>query len=199
MTRRLVLVGLLQEATHGVALEESRTYSVGRAASCDLVVASLSVSRKHAELTALPGALLVSDCRSRNGTFVEYERIDRALALPSQRIRFGSAMFLLLTPIVDCEVGSELETDEGGPRAEPRAPHFVGPELTPGRQRVYDLLIHGKSEKEIGRELNLSPHTVHRHVVEIYRACGVSSKGEFLVQARPLPPSMSNNGRRKKA
>lgn len=46
-----------------------RKYTVGRAPTCDIVLADESVSRVHAELTFLAdGRLLVTDCRSTQGT-----------------------------------------------------------------------------------------------------------------------------------
>ncbi|MCF8210287.1 MAG: FHA domain-containing protein [Rhodoferax sp.] len=46
-----------------------RKYTVGRANTCDIVLADESVSRVHAELAILDnGKLLVTDCHSTQGT-----------------------------------------------------------------------------------------------------------------------------------
>ncbi len=46
-----------------------RKFTIGRDRLCDVPIADESVSRMHAELLiAGDGSLLISDCRSRNGT-----------------------------------------------------------------------------------------------------------------------------------
>ena len=50
-------------------------FSIGRDASCDLQVASRSVSKKHAEILHNPAAVIVQDLGSTNGTFVNGIRI----------------------------------------------------------------------------------------------------------------------------
>jgi DNA-binding CsgD family transcriptional regulator len=53
-------------------------------------------------------------------------------------------------------------------------------ELTPACRRVLDALLAGDSEKEAARRLSLSIHTVHDYVKTLYRALGVSSRGELM-------------------
>ena len=51
----------------------------------------------------------------------------------------------------------------------------------PDRQRsTLDLLLDGKSEKEVAARLDISPHTVHNHVKEIYKRMNVNSRPELL-------------------
>ena len=74
----------------------ARKYTIGRAPSCDIVLADESVSRLHAELTFLEeGKLLVTDCRSTQGTslmqpggklcFIRQERVS-----PQDTLCFGT-------------------------------------------------------------------------------------------------------------
>ena len=58
-----------------------------------------------------------------------------------------------------------------------------GAELTERELTVLRMLNAPLSERDIGRELYLSPSTVHSHVKSIYRKLGVSSRNEALVQA----------------
>jgi len=51
---------------------------------------------------------------------------------------------------------------------------------------VLRLLNSDLSERDIGRELYLSHHTVHCHVKSIYLKLGVSSRAGVLQQARGL-------------
>jgi DNA-binding NarL/FixJ family response regulator len=49
-------------------------------------------------------------------------------------------------------------------------------------QPVLRGLLDGHSEKRVARDLRLSPHTVHEYVKLIYRAYGVTSRAELIVQ-----------------
>ncbi|MEM8834823.1 MAG: LuxR C-terminal-related transcriptional regulator [Planctomycetota bacterium] len=48
--------------------------------------------------------------------------------------------------------------------------------LSPMQQRITPLLVKGMSEREIGRELSRSHHTIHEHVKSIYQALRVRSR-----------------------
>ena len=73
-----------------------RKYTIGRALTCDVVLSDDSVSRIHAELTFLDdGKLLVTDCRSTQGTFLmhqsgEAHAIKQELVFARDTLRFGS-------------------------------------------------------------------------------------------------------------
>ena len=54
--------------------------------------------------------------------------------------------------------------------------------LPPRMRQVLERLLRGDSEKEVARDLGLSPHTIHRHVGLLYRRLGVSSRGELLAK-----------------
>jgi DNA-binding NarL/FixJ family response regulator len=52
--------------------------------------------------------------------------------------------------------------------------------LSPRKREVLGELLTGKSEKEIGMQLSISPHTVHVHVKALYKRYGVSSRAELM-------------------
>lgn len=73
----------------------SRTLVVGRGVDADIPVADTSVSTRHAELTLTSdGRLYVTDCGSRNGTFVEdggrREPIRQGVVPVMATLHFGS-------------------------------------------------------------------------------------------------------------
>lgn len=74
----------------------ARKFTIGRAPSCDIVLADESVSRIHAELAFLEGdKLLVTDCRSTQGTsLMQHGGVVRAirqeLVSPLDTLRFGN-------------------------------------------------------------------------------------------------------------
>ena len=64
--------------------------TVGRSTGADFIVDAALVSRVHCRLTALAdGGLEVSDLESTNGTYVNGDRVERALLSPGDRIRVG--------------------------------------------------------------------------------------------------------------
>lgn len=66
------------------------------------------------------------------------------------------------------------------------APKKLSPNLTAGLSpRMRDTLQHllgGDSEKEVAAKLDLSPHTVHIHVKNLYKRLGVCSRGELMAK-----------------
>jgi DNA-binding CsgD family transcriptional regulator len=155
-------------------------YTVGRGRACDFVIKNLSVSREHAELTASADAVRIVDLESLNGTFVSNARVKKAEIKPGHAVRFGSVEFHL--------VGQELANDSDSDESTDARPMALGSvaemaaftHLSDAQRRVLELLLRGRSEKEVAAKLNLSPHTVHNHVKEIHRRLGVNSRGELM-------------------
>ncbi len=72
-----------------------RKFTIGRKRSCDIPLAHESVSGRHAELDFLDdGKLLLTDCKSTNGTFLLQgggvgKRVHQELVSPMDQVRFG--------------------------------------------------------------------------------------------------------------
>lgn len=62
------------------------------------------------------------------------------------------------------------------------SPSSIPVKLTRRQQEVLDCLLSGLSTKEIAQALHISPHTVHNHIKLVYRAFGVSGRGELLIR-----------------
>jgi DNA-binding NarL/FixJ family response regulator len=60
-------------------------------------------------------------------------------------------------------------------------PHLANG-LPPRLRRTLKLLLSGHSEKRVARELNLSPHTVHEYVKDLYIHFAVSSRAELMAK-----------------
>jgi two-component system response regulator HydG len=69
-------------------LTESRDYTVGRGLDCHIVLSDPLCSRVHAVLSPAPGGWSVRDC-SRNGTFVNGQKIDEAVLDDGHALRMG--------------------------------------------------------------------------------------------------------------
>jgi len=72
-------------------------FIVGRSESCELCLEDPMASRNHAELVFADGALRVSDMGSRNGVFVNEEKVEGSRQLEhGDKIRIGSQGMLVL-------------------------------------------------------------------------------------------------------
>lgn len=69
---------------------------LGREGENDFLVPHDSVSRKHCEVWLTEEAVLVRDLQSRNGTFVNGERVSEAEVLEGQSLRVGDVEFVLV-------------------------------------------------------------------------------------------------------
>lgn len=76
--------------------ETRRQFTIGRDRACDIPLADDSVSGTHAQLSFLAdGKLLLTDCQSRNGTFLlqpdgRAQRVRQELISPLDRLRLGN-------------------------------------------------------------------------------------------------------------
>jgi hypothetical protein len=127
------------------------------------VINHISVSRRHAVISVREETIAIADLRSRNGTFVDDQRMKTARIVCGQRLRFGEVSFLVKDDSV--ETDSDLNTDvcDLGQLGPPVETIFA-----PAQKRVLEMVLEGRCEKEITRGLHLSPHTVHNHLQAIY-------------------------------
>lgn len=75
-------------------------------------------------------------------------------------------------------MGYHSGKDAGESRVWPR----VEDELRPRLREVMDELLQGASEKQVALRLQISPHTAHGYVKELYRFYGVCSRGELMAR-----------------
>lgn len=60
---------------------------------------------------------------------------------------------------------------------------LAGRALTVSQTRVLNLLLTGRSNRDIGKELNITEGTVKQHVHALYRALGVTSRAAVIANA----------------
>jgi len=72
-----------------------RSITIGREADNHFIMESGSISKKHAQLLIYDNSIMVLDCRSTNGTFIEEEQISKKLLHPGEIVRFADKRFLL--------------------------------------------------------------------------------------------------------
>ncbi len=73
----------------------STTTVMGRRSDCDLVIRLKQVSKRHCQIVSDNGTLHVRDLGSRNGTFLNNEKIEEKDAEPGDYLRIGPLTFLL--------------------------------------------------------------------------------------------------------
>ncbi|MHC5061856.1 MAG: FHA domain-containing protein [Planctomycetota bacterium] len=66
---------------------------IGRRQESDLCIPLMIVSRRHCELNAEEGALNLRDLGSRNGTYINGQRVDQAVLQPGDNIQIGPVTF----------------------------------------------------------------------------------------------------------
>jgi pSer/pThr/pTyr-binding forkhead associated (FHA) protein len=148
-------------------------FVLGRSATCVLHVPDFSLSRRHCELNVAEASVTLNDLNSRNGTRVDGERIRSSPVTAGQRVQFGRVVFLVAlenSPLQQFD----LEDETRDPRHPKRRATIEEAQaiLSPAEGRVLRHLLEGHSEKHVAFKLDVSPHTVHNHIREIYRAQG---------------------------
>jgi DNA-binding CsgD family transcriptional regulator len=149
---------------------------LGRSPWCDFRLNHPTVSSRHAELSLCGESLSVSDLGSRNGTYVDDTRIERATLQFGQSLRLG----LVILQVADCPLPDDQPGTAVIPAKHPGTVEQKARDLSPAQLRVMHLLIEGLQEKAIAGRLFLSPNTIHSHVMAIYRQLEVHSHSELL-------------------
>ena len=70
-----------------------RPITIGRSPEADLVILDEKASRIHCGIRLWDGEFYVKDLKSRNGTYVNDQRVDVAKLKSGDRIRVGSILF----------------------------------------------------------------------------------------------------------
>ena len=75
------------------------SFTIGRTQDCDLRIADLTVSRRHAQLSRSEDGWLLSDLGSHNGTRVNGWLVREPVPVrPGDLLQFGSALFIIQGP-----------------------------------------------------------------------------------------------------
>lgn len=94
---------------------ESTPFVVGRRDDASLTIPCPTVSGRHAELTVQENQLFVRDLQSRNGTFVNGERIEGSFRLgPGDLVQFARSIFRVVAGAgsrVTCTINNEEAAD----------------------------------------------------------------------------------------
>ena len=84
---------------------------IGRYRGCDLCIPLMLVSRKHCELYIYQGKLTVRDLSSRNGTFLNGEKVDEAHIQAGDLLKIGPFTFGIQIDEIPKDIGSMQPED----------------------------------------------------------------------------------------
>lgn len=96
--------------------------TIGRSDEASLRLPTTAVSRKHCEIFERDGDLCVRDLRSRNGTKVNKEKIDKDSPLQTgDLLTVGSVTFQVFCPEKEVAADSMIDLDAEGAAPEPES------------------------------------------------------------------------------
>ena len=103
--KKIGVTGYLVNEANGDRLPLSGyEVSVGRSKACDIVLGYSTVSRFHAVLSKHKNVWRVADTRSKTGTYINAEKIDKPRALADgDTIVFGNAVFVFVEAVGERE------------------------------------------------------------------------------------------------
>lgn len=157
---------------------------IGRSVENDICLALDTISRSHARIDVDHSRVTITDLGSRNGTWINRQRVSSVTVFPGQRIRFGNvSMVLSPDPSGVCGLDPEEETHDA--RSQLLSATKTPVPLPAAQTRVLELFAAGMMEKQVATQLNISPHTVHNHARKIYEAYDVRSRVELLLKLFP--------------
>ena len=113
---------LVRTSTSEMRTSDDGRYTIGRDPDCDVYISDPRVSREHAALRVVDGTWVLEDLSSRNGTWLDGERVHRVEITGSLAIRLASVddgpviRIELLSPPQDRDAptGTQLTFDDPG-------------------------------------------------------------------------------------
>ena len=161
-----------------IALGEG-AHLIGRVDDAAIQLADEGVSRKHAELRIDgEGQAHVRDLESRNGTYLNGEKVRSATVQVGDRIQIGSAAALRFVFRVE-----EPKSAQGKALGEDVL-------LSPREREVAVLVAQGSTNAEIAEALGISPKTVSTHLGNIFERLGINKRAQlarYVVERNLLP------------
>ncbi len=166
----------VQDGTRRQAVDvEGAVARIGRVPECEVQLpGDPTVSRVHAVIEQTSEGLVLTDPGSRNGTYLNGERLTRPrLVNPSDRVRIGPFVIVLQSA-----EDAYLETADAGQAGEARLQLLTG--LSARELEVLRLVAAGHSDQQIAETLFLSIKTVQSHLDRMRDKTGCRRRPELL-------------------
>lgn len=107
----LILVGR-NGSQREIPLKRQRIV-IGRQTDCQVRIPLASVSRQHCELRFDGGRTVLQDLKSRNGTYVNRKRVDRAELAAGDLVGIGPFVFVVRVDGVPRQINSKQAMESG--------------------------------------------------------------------------------------
>lgn len=169
----MIRLTLHDGAQHQLLVLDRLPARIGRSTECEVrLPADPTVSRVHAVISATGQGLQVTDAGSRNGTFVNGQRLEDAGApfTVSDRIRIGPYVLAM-------EGDDQAETLEASGPDTLRLRIETG--LSPREMEVIALVAQGCTDQQVAQRLVLSVKTVRSHLDRIRDKTGCRRRPEL--------------------
>ncbi len=163
--------------------------TIGRAADAGVRLdGDPAVSRLHALCERLDGGWRVSDLGSRNGTYINENRITGPVALrPGDQVHIGAWRLTYHDDTADAE-GTLLDDNHNDANPLPEAEPVV--ELSTREQEVLALVAKGETDEQIAASLFIAVATVRSHLERIRDKTGCRRRPDltrFAVEQGIVP------------
>ena len=84
--------------------------TIGRSASCDIIIQDMSISKVHAEIIPEGNAWIFNDKKSKNGSYINGDRVMRQVIIDGDQIDIGETKFLVFKE----DLSKNVQWDEKG-------------------------------------------------------------------------------------
>jgi DNA-binding CsgD family transcriptional regulator len=144
--------------------------TIGRGVENDIVLTGdMRVSRHHAQVAERDGDWVLEDLRSRNGIYLNGQRVTESPLRDGDRIKIGGSSFVFST-----------EHDPMATIADTRGAELTAkPTLSPREREILGLLCRGSTDQQIAEALIISLSTVRSHLDRIRDKTGCRRRSEL--------------------
>jgi DNA-binding CsgD family transcriptional regulator len=160
---------------------------IGRGDDCDVQIDDGLASRRHAKLYVTAHDLMIEDLGSRNGVYVNQQRIRTPTTLKhGDGIGVGRELFEVIdTTIVRRRdkptIPAPFGPDWSGPDAVTATPQLGV--LTEREREVFELIVLGHTQSEVAAQLHLSVKTIESHRARIAEKLRCRTRAELVAYA----------------
>jgi pSer/pThr/pTyr-binding forkhead associated (FHA) protein len=189
-----VIVTIAGEPSREVSFKGDQA-RIGRGADCDVVIARDEVSRAHALITRERDGWTIEDLGSRNGTFVNEQRVERTTIRAGDTIRLGEHVRIEIPgtrPAAAAKPGAWVLIALGEDAALGRIQLKAGATLV-GRESPADLVIGDLSVSRTHARLESDPAALV--VTDLGSRNGTFRNGEAVERGELSPGDQVRFGR----
>jgi DNA-binding CsgD family transcriptional regulator len=171
----------------GKEIEVSGELVIGRNLDCQIPLDDGLTSRRHARMYVTEEGLTIEDLGSRNGVFVNQKRIRTPTLLAhGDVVGIGRESFEVVDMIVvprtnKPTIPAPFGSDTDGPELVTATPQLGV--LTEREREVFELIVLGHTQSEIGAQLHVSVKTVESHRAHIVEKLNCRTRAELVAYA----------------